>query len=340
VAARKIPVLVIGPFATSVPAPYVAAGAKVVCGEPEMFFHATRLASAADARALPDVIPAAPTADVDALGCYPAWDVMAGSRPRMRFIGPGLVIPLLATRGCPYSCSYYCTYPLQQGRKVRSRAPAEIVKEMGHWQDTLGASAFIFRDPVFSIDRRNTLALCDEIERSGRTFAFGIETHLKNLDAELAGRLKRVGLKLVYVGIESVTPEVIAAARRFSLPLDEQSERVARAESLGIRIKAMYIFGLPKDTVESCRATIRYALALKSTYAQFNIFTPYPGTPVFQEYRGRITSQHYEDFTQSDLVFRHEHLSAADARRLLGDAYSTYYTNPAWWLRSARRAWA
>ena len=36
-------------------------------------------------------------------------------------------VPILATRGCPYSCFNYCTYPLQQGRKVRYRSVKNII---------------------------------------------------------------------------------------------------------------------------------------------------------------------------------------------------------------------
>ena len=55
-------------------------------------------------------------------------------------------IPITATRGCPYSCFNYCTYPLQQGRKVRFRSVQNVVKEMKHWISTLGTNKFIFRD--------------------------------------------------------------------------------------------------------------------------------------------------------------------------------------------------
>ena len=38
-----------------------------------------------------------------------------------------IAIPILGTRDCPYSCFHYCTYPLQQGRKVRARSVENII---------------------------------------------------------------------------------------------------------------------------------------------------------------------------------------------------------------------
>ena len=74
-----------------------------------------------------------------------------------------IAIPILGTRGCPYSCFNYCTYPLQQGRKVRARSVKNIIDEIKYWQSTLGAKKFVFRDPVFSINRKHTIELCNEM---------------------------------------------------------------------------------------------------------------------------------------------------------------------------------
>ena len=81
-------------------------------------------------------------------------------------------IPITATRGCPYSCFNYCTYPLQQGRKVRFRSVKNVVDEIKHWMETLGTNKFIFRDPVFSINRNYTIELCKEIIKKIEHFLF------------------------------------------------------------------------------------------------------------------------------------------------------------------------
>ncbi len=105
--------------------------------------------------------------------------------------------------------------PLQQGHKLRTRSAQNIVAEMSHWQDTLGVSLFMFRDPVFSINRRHTVQLCEEIIASGRHFKFIVETHLKNLDEELIQLLKKAGLTMVKVGIESSDTKILGGVKRY-----------------------------------------------------------------------------------------------------------------------------
>ena len=91
---------------------------------------------------------------------YPSWDeYLIKYDLRNNFLGfnSKTAIPIVATRGCPYSCFNYCTYTLQQGRKVRMRSVSQIVDEIKYWIKTVGTNKFVFRDPVFSINKKHTI---------------------------------------------------------------------------------------------------------------------------------------------------------------------------------------
>ena len=107
-------------------------------------------------------------------------------------------------------------------------------------------------------------------------------------------------------------------------------------ERKGIRVACFYMLGFPADTLETCRATIDYACTLNTYGAQFSVFTPYPGTPAFAEFRASLLTSRWEDFTQYRLVYRHDTLDARAVRGLMGEAYRRYYTRPAWWWKFVR----
>ena len=323
----------IGPFATSLPGQYIKAGGFVIGGEPEMYAYNYDITEESVAK-MKGVLPAGPMAELDDLP-WPAWDVVSTvAKPRFKLLGGSqIMMPIQATRGCPYSCFEYCVYPLQQGRKVRTRNPQKIVEEMCHWQDELGITLFVFRDPVFSINRKHTLEFCDAIEASGRTFSFVAETHLNNIDDELAKRLRSVGLEMIKVGIETVNPDAIEESSRFSIQADEQETRIRMLEELGIDVACFYILGMPGDTMEAFYRTLNYAKRLNTLFAQISVFTPYPGTPAFQNFEKSVTADKYENFTQYDLVFKHPSFSPRQIRKLLGKAYSIYYTRPRWIIK-------
>jgi len=219
---------------------------------------------------------------------------------------------------------------LQQGIKVRQRSASLILSEMKHWKSTLGVNFFIFRDPVFSINKKHTLELCETLINSNEKFQFVVETHLNNLDIELVKKLKAAGMVMVKVGVESVMKDIKKDANRFSIDEDDTFKKIKEIESMSVHVTTMFILGYPKDTIETCKATIEYAKQINSIVTQFTVFTPYPGTPAFNGYKEKILTNKYEDFTMYDLIFRHNNLSKEDIEKLKNEAYQKCYLNPKW----------
>ncbi len=238
-----------------------------------------------------------------------------------------IAIPILATRGCPYSCFFYCTYPLQQGRKVRARSIKNIIDEIKYWQKKLGTNKFVFRDPVFSINRKHTIEFCNEVINQKLNITFMVETHLNNLDDEMIPLLKEAGLKLAYVGVESSSHFVLKDMKRFTVEHDKQFQVIKKCEDSGIKVKTMFIIGNPEDTRETIIQSIEYAKYLPSLYSQFSVFTPYPGTPAYNEFKDIITEKKLENFNQYNLTFTHKTLSRDDVNDLKSLAYFRYYFN-------------
>ncbi len=325
-------IFAIGPFATSNPDNYIKAGAKVIIGEPEMFFHKFDL-SMNEINNLPDKITNLNIIDINELS-NPGWDtIFENYTPKFKFLSNNPSVNINASRGCPYTCFYYCVYPLQQGRKLRLKNPEKLLNEMKNLKEKLGVKNFIFRDPVFSINKKHTIDILNKIISSKINVNICIETHLKNIDESLAKLLKNAGVKLVYVGIESADEEVRHNSNRQSEANDMQIQKINFLENIGIKVKAMYILGLPTDSKKTFSKTLEYAKKVNSSYAQFSVFTPYPGTPAFSDYKDKIKVERYEDFTQWQLVFDHPNFTKKDIDNILSSAYQSYYLNPRWIIK-------
>ena len=239
---------------------------------------------------------------------FPAWDkIIKNNKNVSKLFGNYSTVPMLATRGCPYSCFKYCVYPLQQGRKVRQRSVKLIVDEMEYWKNK-NIKMFIFRDPVFSINKKHTIEFCNELINRNLDVKFVIETHLRILDTELIKLLRKSGLKAVKVGVESSDEDVLKNADRFTIKKDEQLEKIREIEKNNIQVSAMFILGFPADNEKSMTKTISYAKKLNTTYAQFSVWTPYPGTPVYEEYKEKIFAKNFEDCDQYNLIYKHKTL--------------------------------
>ena len=261
---------------------------------------------------------------------FPNWGDYVKQYPlKNNFIGfnSKVTIPLLASRGCPYSCFHYCTYPLQQGRKVRQRSVENVIKEIKYWIKNLKTNKFVFRDPVFSINRKHTVSLCEEIIKENLKIEFLIETHLKNLDDELIKLLKNAGLKMVYIGIESSNANVLKDIKRFTVNNDEQYQIINKLKKSGIYVKSMFMFGNPEDSVETIKKTIEYSRFLPNQLVQFSVFTPYPGTPAYNEFKNKIVVREFEKFNQYNLVYKHKSLNNDIIIKLKNLGYKKFYSD-------------
>jgi coproporphyrinogen III oxidase-like Fe-S oxidoreductase len=107
---------------------------------------------------------------------------------------------------------------------------------------------------------------------------------LEHVDAELLQLLKRSGCWQVNFGIESGDPELIRKHRKF-YGLDEVQQKLLMVKKTGMRVKGLFMVGLPGENEASIRRTIDYALSLPLDEINVTKFTPFPGAPVYATVR-------------------------------------------------------
>ena len=269
--------------------------------------------------------------DLDSLP-FPRWDLVTEDRrPRFgikwssRPVGGGY--PLLASRGCPEFCTY-CPHRILAG--YRARSIQNIVDEIERLCDQVSRPYVIFRDPLFTEQRDRVVELCEEIHRRDLTLTFEAETRLDRLDVELLEILYRAGFRAMSFGVEALDPATMKKSGRRPIPQSHQRQIMTRCRELGIVTAAFYVLGFLQDDWNSIAATIDYATDLGSTFAQFKMLTPYPGTPMFKQIEPLLTESDWEKFDGYTPTFRHPNLSERELRFLLGAAYKRFYMRPSY----------
>jgi radical SAM superfamily enzyme YgiQ (UPF0313 family) len=268
--------------------------------------------------------------DLDSLP-FPRWDLITEDRGKMgvkwftRPVGGGY--PLLASRGCPEFCTY-CPHRILAG--YRARSIANIADELERLCDQHPRPHVIFRDPLFSEQRDRCLELCDEIAARELTLTFEAETRLDRLDTDLLNRLNAAGFRAMSFGVESLDPATLKKSGRRPIPQAHQREIMEHCRKLGIVTAAFYVLGFLQDDWNSIAATIDYATDLGSTFAQFKMLTPYPGTPMFKQLEPLLTETDWEKFDGYTPTFAHPNLSERELRFLLGAAYKRFYMRPSY----------
>jgi radical SAM superfamily enzyme YgiQ (UPF0313 family) len=268
--------------------------------------------------------------DLDSLP-FPRWDLVTDLRRKMgiqwsaRPVGGGF--PLLASRGCPEFCTY-CPHRILAG--YRARSIANILDEMERLCDQYRHPYVIFRDPLFTEQRERMLQLCDGIQSRGLELTFEAETRLDRLDLDLLDRLHAAGFRAMSFGVESLSPETLKKSGRRPIPEVHQRAIMEHCRKRGIVTAAFYVLGFLQDDWNSIAATIDYASDVGSTFAQFKILTPYPGTPMFKQLEPLLTEKDWEQYDGYTPTFRHPNLTDRELRFLLGAAYKRFYMRPSY----------
>lgn len=318
-----------GAFPSFMPDRYLQAGDFVIVGEPET--AAQKLFDSVEPSGL---IRSEDPPDLDALP-FPKWELFLEGENGASLKGGNLRgLPVYASRGCSFTCSY-CPYIAYFGntrmRKVEN-VYAEIERAVQKW----GIRRFLFRDPDFTENRKRVLALMELIRKGNLGIRWSCETRLDLLNEELLDAMKAGGCIELGTGVESVSPEILKDVQRKAIADERIRKMTAYASKIGILVQANYILGFPEDTEESMKATIAYAQDLNTPLANFSIFTPYPGTKAWPSWSDKIVDKDFQNFDLAHLVFAHSNLKNETVRRYYTRAYESYYFRPSWLAKNLK----
>jgi hypothetical protein len=257
--------------------------------------------------------------DLDSLP-FPRWDLLPHERytiPKSSASGHMRFLPMLSSRGCPFGCSY-CPYPVGQGLKWRYRSPDNVVDEMQYLVERFGVQHIIFRDPMFSAQKKRVVAICDEIVRRGLKVQWKCETRVDCLDEPTIAAMARAGCVGVNFGIESVDPEIQKGVHRQPITPQEFVATIDTCRRYGISTFAFFILGLPGDTLATIMESMEFAVHIRPTWMQFTAATPLVGTSLhdWAVREGLITPDFYRIVTSHAGSVGNENLGSADVQRL------------------------
>jgi anaerobic magnesium-protoporphyrin IX monomethyl ester cyclase len=257
---------------------------------------------------------------------FPKWDQFDIRKFRYQIItNKGITLPMLGSRGCPYTCNY-CPYLVNSCYRVRSAE--SVVEEIRYLSAKYDIRGISFRDPNLTFDKKRAHEFAELLLRYNLDVRWSMEARTDRLDPELIQLLYRAGLRSIEVGIESFNPQVLRGNKRKAIPQSQQESIIECCHKLGIRVIANYTFGLLNDTTAGIRETIRYAKKLNTFAIQFTVTTPYPGTQFYEAVRDTIFERDWERFNGWTSVFKHPTIAPEDLHRLREFAYVSYHLRP------------
>ena len=243
-----------------------------------------------------------------------------------------------AMRGCAYRC-VFCRQAVMWKWKVRARSGAKVAAE-AMYVNSLGVDNILFHADTFTLDKKMVEDICDVLIQAGAPFRWACNSHVQPLlvNPDLVHKMKRAGCWMIAVGIESGDNEVLKKIKK-QITIEEAEKVVEMIHGAGIEAWGYFVLGLPGETKESLKKTIKASLRMPLTIAKFDIAAPYPGTEFydFVVANGYMDVSQYEDFDQNaSAVVSYPGLSASEIKAAVKRANIRFYLRPAPILRLLR----
>jgi radical SAM superfamily enzyme YgiQ (UPF0313 family) len=190
---------------------------------------------------------------------------------------------------CPFNCSY-CTNAAVYGRKWNALPVDQVVEETMELTRRYRLELLWMADDNFLVDLDRALKIAEGLVQAGAKFKWSVQA-TTNLTARLSveelSLLRRSGMHQVCQGIETASPTVMKHMNKdFQVLADiyESTERCLRADVIP---SFNIIFGHPGEGPKERRETVSFMMDVCRRFpgAEFwtNIFTPYPGSPIFSQ---------------------------------------------------------
>lgn len=236
------------------------------------------------------------------------------------------IMPILASRGCARTCSFcsiHTFYRAAPGKIVRTRKPAEVVREMRWLHDARGITIFLFQDddfPLFGpVWRRWAQEFVDELHRHGLPgkVIWKMNCRADVVERELFLKMRDAGLYLVYMGLESGSEKGLETLHK-QMTVEQNLRAVDTLKSIDLMWEYGFMLLDPSSTFESVRdnlAFLRRVVGDGCLPVTFCRMLPYDGTPIKDELvrtgriRGDVCNPDY-DFLDPRLEAFYEGLTS------------------------------
>lgn len=191
-------------------------------------------------------------------------------------------INIASSRGCPYSCTF-CSIKTTVGRPVRIRTPESVVEEIEYWYNK-GYKDFDIIDDHFLHNKERVAKICDKLIESNMKdlhLICGNGIRADKVDREILKKMRIAGFKQFSIGVESSNNEVLKRMKKAET-VEQIDNAIKLSCEAGIDVSLMFIVGMPGETKEDIKNSIKLAMKYPVNNANFYNPIPFLGTELYE----------------------------------------------------------
>mgnify|MGYP001593606624 CR=1 FL=1 len=254
-----------------------------------------------------------------------AWELLDWKiytfRPR-----PGSVSAILSSsRGCEQSCSF-CSQQKFWGKHWRARSPESFVNELERLNRDFGVSIAMLADETPTVDRERWRRILDMLIKRKTGVELMLETRAEDIvrDRERMADFRRAGIVHIYIGVESQSQKTLDLFKK-DQKVETSREAIRLINEAGIISETAFVLGMPDETPESIRSTMKAALDYNPDMAFFMAIAPWPYSDLYKDVEPYIETRDYADYNLVKAVVKPRAMTRAEVEKELTGAFREFY---------------
>jgi radical SAM superfamily enzyme YgiQ (UPF0313 family) len=229
---------------------------------------------------------------------------------------------IIPSVGCPMGCNF-CTTSAFFGGKGKFvnffETGDELFDVMRQMEDRLKVSSFFVMDENFLLHRERAMRLLERMKQAGKSWGLSVFASANAIRKYTMQELVELGVSWLWMGLES------PRAGYSKLQGADTRELTRELREHGIRVQGSTIIGLEHHTPDNIMDEIEHAVSHDTDFHQFMLYTPVPGTPLYQQMseEGRMLRDiaFADVHGQFKFNFKHAAISREDSKRFLDWAF-------------------
>ena len=216
----------------------------------------------------------------------------------------GVSMPILASRGCPYQCTF-CSNPTMWTTKWVARDPDDLIDEMQQYQKKYGATDFSFYDLTAIVKKDWIVTFCNKLLEKKMNISWQLPsgTRTEALDKEVCDLLYRTGCHYLAYTPESASENTLKRIKK-KIKLERLEASMKASIDLGMVVRFNIIIGFPAETRKDIYQSLSFIFKMAiygATDVFVNIYSPYPGSELFDDLKkeGIIQDKLDDDYFHS-----------------------------------------
>ncbi|MDO8517235.1 MAG: radical SAM protein [Nanoarchaeota archaeon] len=197
-------------------------------------------------------------------------------------IGDGPIKHFIASRGCPFNCSYcfnasYSEIYQDKGKRVRFRSVDNLLDEVKQVVEESPTKFIYFQDDTFILNKEWVKEFSEKYKQK---INLPFHSHLRaNLvNDEIINSLSDAGCYSVHIASEAGSDYVRRNILNRNMTNEQIIDSVKKLKEKGIKVMLQNIIGLPFTSLEDDLETLELNRQCQPNYSWVSLFQPYPKT--------------------------------------------------------------